>query len=59
MKARKHTSTKPDAGKSILIASKAEDNVCVFFKLLLEIDKRNNPDFYENQKSRNRSHSSL
>lgn len=59
MKAEKYTSTKSTVDKPILSVSKAEDNVCAFFKLLLEIDKRNNPDLYENQKNRNCSHSSI
>jgi len=56
MKARKVTSTKSNEEKSILSIGEAKDNVCDFFRLLLEIDKRNNPGLYENQKSRNRSH---
>lgn len=48
MKARKLTSAKSQENKPILNVSEAKDNVCAFFKLLLEIDKRNNPTFYEN-----------
>jgi hypothetical protein len=59
MKARKLTSAKSDENKPILNVGEAKDNVCAFFKLLLEIDKHNNPNLYENQKSRNRPHSSL
>ena len=59
MKARKLTSAKSNQEKSVLSAREAKDSVCAFFKLLLEIDKRNNPSLYENQKSRNRADSSL
>lgn len=33
MKARKHTNAKSDAGKLILIANEAGDNVCAFFQI--------------------------
>lgn len=59
MKARKFTDQKSDESKPLLVVSEAKDTVCDFFKLLLEIDKRNNPTLYENQESRNRPHSSL
>lgn len=59
MKARKPADQKPNQSKPFLVVSEAKDTVCDFFKLLLEIDKRNNPSLYENQESRNRSHSSL
>lgn len=31
----------------------AHMDLCGFFHLLLKIDKRNNPKFYENQENRN------
>lgn len=57
MKAKKPTNSKLNENQLILANSKAKDNVCAFFKLLLKIDKRNNPKFYENQESRNCPHS--
>lgn len=53
MKAKKCTSSTQIKKKPALVASEVNDNVCAFFKLLLEIDKRNNPALYENQESRN------
>jgi hypothetical protein len=59
MKARECKDPTPREYQPILVAREARDNVCGLFKLLLEIDKRNNPAFYENQKSRNHPHTSL
>jgi hypothetical protein len=56
MKARKPTDSKFNENQPILATSKAKDNICAFFKLLLKIDKRNNPKIYENQESRNYPH---
>ncbi len=52
MKAKICPDTQSIEIKPILVASEAKNNVCAFFKLLLEIDKRNNLALYENQKSR-------
>ncbi len=59
MKARKLSDSKSLEKRPVLIASLAKDNVCGFFKLLLDIDKRNHPKLYEDQKSRNSSHSAI